>query len=940
MAVFDPRPDEPILPIKGSPTKPLVPGSNASYGLVIPVLYGSGWVKGVCAFAPSTPVPGTGAEFKENATTGALVRTDAAAIYGAPLAYVFSLGVINSFKAVSRGDLRFEIGSGTCPPARTNDLVGYSPTVTYYAPDMFLGNPATVSGYDTVGAGLAAYYVSFGHFSTLRAYFVICPDKRFPEMKALLEGRLGSANVPTTGSPVTTLRGATPAPVLHDIVEDTTVGVGLAAGTVVTDVGADGLAASSYERYMAARGWLICRAFAEGTARDAIAEIMAATDTTVYAGLTLKFIPNSADALTKNGYTYTPPSTAIAFDDDSIVIDGSNSDPVEATRRPESDVSTVIPVTYGPVYSADGSRATVEAMDSARSYWGTLGVRRGQALDLPCIPEEQHAREISQVAAQQSIYNRTTFRWRSSWRTITVEPGDLVTLTHAMMGMSAVIARVTSWEESDDGIAFEAEEYFPGSAVTSLTLAPTSDGIGTNPLIGMDAGSVVLSFGSDSILSTWEIPAALTAWNDLWGSKANLEASALVALISASPFTAAVQALGDYLNAGSAYTTGTPAWLASAVDVAIVAATWQTKWGDAYNERNALIHALADEANRIASSGGGGANVLYNSSFVVASAGVPLGWATYNNEPAIQPSTVSVTQTGGPFGDAYYRHSWAVNNTITKGINSTTAGVNLSNVLRLSQWYVYSFYARASSTNIGKTMVLCWNNTPTNIVTMSNPALTSGWQRYAFKIAWTSGTIDPQVFISIELNSGTQGNLDLACPQVSEGEALGAWSPRADEASLFNIVSFGTYSEVTGVGFGSDSLIYWYGLTSDVGTKGSGCTKANAMSYKDGSGGSYLGVLTVSVDTLEAFGTGTAGAGTFYTNYVTATPSGKPSYTYAWTKMSGNTFTVSASTSATTRFSYTFGGPGTVTGQYECRVSDSTGQVISTGAVAVTIDNT
>lgn len=82
--------------------------------------------------------------------------------------------------------------------------------------------------------------------------------------------------------------------------------------------------------------------------------------------------------------------------------------------------------------------------------------------------------------------------------------------------------------------------------------------------------------------------------------------------------------------------------------------------------------------------------------------------------------------------------------------------------------------------------------------------------------------------------------------------------------------------------------------------------------------------VTLSTSNLTASGLSPVSTGP-----VTATPrGGSGSYTYAWAYTSGDTFGVSASTSATTTFSK--GGlTGTYSGVYTCTVTDAAGATAS-----------
>ena len=103
----------------------------------------------------------------------------------------------------------------------------------------------------------------------------------------------------------------------------------------------------------------------------------------------------------------------------------------------------------------------------------------------------------------------------------------------------------------------------------------------------------------------------------------------------------------------------------------------------------------------------------------------------------------------------------------------------------------------------------------------------------------------------------------------------------------------------------------------------SGQIDANTANTNAAAVAASAGALTASVSPVYAYAT-SATAGTLITNSVTVTPSGGTGpYTYAWAKFSGDTFTISAPTSATTTFSVTLGSGGFADATYRCTVTDS-----------------
>lgn len=105
---------------------------------------------------------------------------------------------------------------------------------------------------------------------------------------------------------------------------------------------------------------------------------------------------------------------------------------------------------------------------------------------------------------------------------------------------------------------------------------------------------------------------------------------------------------------------------------------------------------------------------------------------------------------------------------------------------------------------------------------------------------------------------------------------------------------------------------------------GVGIVKTGA--WKNGYGAITPGAppLTLSVNNSTVSGS-RSGVGNVTTNAATVSVlTGTPAYTYAWAKLSGNTFTIDSPTAASTTFSSTLTtAPSSYSGVYRCTVTDS-----------------
>jgi hypothetical protein len=176
----------------------------------------------------------------------------------------------------------------------------------------------------------------------------------------------------------------------------------------------------------------------------------------------------------------------------------------------------------------------------------------------------------------------------------------------------------------------------------------------------------------------------------------------------------------------------------------------------------------------------GGENLLGNNSFEVDdnADGIADGWQVYNNDNAAVPTTGSLV-AGRIIGRAA-RVSWTGTNLSTKGmyasagLNGTTYGVRGG--WKPGATYVVSFYAR-SLTAEAVPMRLYWNQAPATTVTVKAPNLTTGWQRYAYRITW-GGSVEAngQLFISVLNGAAISSSwIEIDDVQVEEGDQLSGY---------------------------------------------------------------------------------------------------------------------------------------------------------------------
>lgn len=192
----------------------------------------------------------------------------------------------------------------------------------------------------------------------------------------------------------------------------------------------------------------------------------------------------------------------------------------------------------------------------------------------------------------------------------------------------------------------------------------------------------------------------------------------------------------------------------------------------------AQIAAAAVTADKLGVALGGG-NLVKNSGFEspVVVAGVADGWSIYNNSGSAVPTSAAIV--AGRLGGSAQKIYWSTaNNGETKGI----CGPACSTGWLPNKTYVISFYACTTNLNVFTQMMLGWNVTPLSTVTLSNPTLSTDWQRYAFRITW-GPTVEGNglVFLSIANLAASVGEVIFDDIQITEGDTLTGYAPMVGE---------------------------------------------------------------------------------------------------------------------------------------------------------------
>ena len=292
---------------------------------------------------------------------------------------------------------------------------------------------------------------------------------------------------------------ANPAAIIADFLTNPRYGAGFPAANL-GDL-------TAYSTYCRALGIMLSPLLdTQQEAQRHLSDIVQITNSAiVWSGGLLKFIPYGDQAVTGYGITYTPNITPVYSlgEDDFIVQESSvgtssgvspsgpalrsgagpttggfSDDPVRITRSTPADATNSIQLECLD-RSNSYNTAIVEAFDQAAIE--QYGVRRDSSIKVRAIVDPSNVAPIvAQLMLQRASLFRNTYTFRLGWKYCLLEPMDLVQITDARLGLSALTVRITSVEENEEGtLAITAEDFIGG--YSSAVLYAKQSGAGYVP---------------------------------------------------------------------------------------------------------------------------------------------------------------------------------------------------------------------------------------------------------------------------------------------------------------------------------------------------------------------------------------------------------------------------------------------------------------------------
>jgi hypothetical protein len=238
---------------------------------------------------------------------------------------------------------------------------------------------------------------------------------------------------------------------------------------------------TQYQNYCLAAGLLVSPVIdAQRSASDFLTELLLATNSTcVWSEGLLKFIPYGDTALTGNGKTYAPNNTVIySLDDDDFIPQSEGDAPLLVDIMDQSDAYNVVQLEF---LDRTNQYNMAIALASDAANVAQYGMRRKDPDTVHMICDPNIAAIASQLWLQRTLYIRAQYKFKLGWMFAILEPGDILELTDAGLGLSAYPVRIIQIDEDEQyGLSITAEDFPIGVSSTPLYAMQTGGGLQVN----------------------------------------------------------------------------------------------------------------------------------------------------------------------------------------------------------------------------------------------------------------------------------------------------------------------------------------------------------------------------------------------------------------------------------------------------------------------------
>lgn len=225
------------------------------------------------------------------------------------------------------------------------------------------------------------------------------------------------------------------------------------------------LSLSTYRTYTQAEGLFLSPVItSQQPAAQHLEEMLAATNAApLWSEGLLKLLPYGDTEVTGNGTTYTP-AIAPQYDltDDDFLTVGSEP-PISVRRKPTADAYNQVQVEF---VNRDNEYNIEIAEAKDQGNISTFGLRSKDPVRLHAIHTRSVADKVANLLLQRTLYIRNEYEFYLGWRHCLLEPMDIVTLTHAPLGLALFQVRIKEIEEDENGRLRVIAEEFPFGVAT------------------------------------------------------------------------------------------------------------------------------------------------------------------------------------------------------------------------------------------------------------------------------------------------------------------------------------------------------------------------------------------------------------------------------------------------------------------------------------------
>ena len=241
----------------------------------------------------------------------------------------------------------------------------------------------------------------------------------------------------------------------------------------------------------------------------------------------LKVIPYGDTAITGYGYTFTPNVTPVyALTDDHFLANDGEM-PIDINRVALSDCKNVLNIEFQDRANQYATNS-ITARDEA--HISQFGQRPADTKTYDHIKTSAIASAVGYMIMQKDLYVTNTYSFVLGWRFCLLEPMDIVTITHSLMGLNGAPVRITKITEraSDNSLLIEAEDFPQGAGHAPIVAPQPPSGYSTNVNVPPGNANTPIIFEPSTSLSgnpeIWMATSGGATYGgcDIWASLDNV----------------------------------------------------------------------------------------------------------------------------------------------------------------------------------------------------------------------------------------------------------------------------------------------------------------------------------------------------------------------------------------------------------------------------------